>query len=143
MELRGVVNNISVYDDFAHHPTAIATTLQGLRDKVGAAQRIIAVVELRSNTMRRGIFKDQLAASLQLADFAIVCHPQQSTAGLSDALIASLICEHNRICASADEVLDTLLNRVQPGDHIVIMSNGGFADIHRRLLSALGTSPPL
>jgi UDP-N-acetylmuramate: L-alanyl-gamma-D-glutamyl-meso-diaminopimelate ligase len=143
MELRGVVNHIRVYDDFAHHPTAIATTLQGLRERVGSDQRIIAVLELRSNTMRSGIFNEQLVESLQQADLSLICyHKKHQSEVLSDVLSEQLTSASSRVCPSADAVLDALLNLVQPGDHVVIMSNGGFADIHQRLLSALGANPP-
>ncbi len=134
MELRGQVAGISVYDDFAHHPTAIATTLQGLRARVGA-ERIIAVLEPRSNTMRMGVHADQLAASLQAADRVLVYASDelewdagQVFQGLND---------RTRLFASVDAIVAALGSEARSGDHILIMSNGGFGGIHQRLLDLL------
>ena len=137
MELRGTVGSgaqaIRVYDDFAHHPTAIRTTLDGLRRRVPEG-RLLAVFEPRSNTMKLGAMKSQLPWSLALADLAF-CH----TAGLdwdaADAL--SPMGERARTAASIDEVVAQIKSAVLPGDHIVCMINGGFGGIHQTLLNAL------
>ena len=134
MELRGTVANIHVYDDFAHHPTAIRTTLDGLRQRVGQSQRILAVFEPRSNTMKLGTMKAQLPWSLKEADLAF-CH----TAGLdwnaAEALEA--LGDAAWTADSVDTVVQQVMAQVRPGDHIVCMSNGGFGCIHGKLLAAL------
>ena len=128
LELRGVVNDISVYDDFAHHPTAIAATLNALRHRV-EQQRIIAVVEFRSNTMKMGIHNNQIVAALNIADEIILYNQFDLSEALPNATPfdnVSLIIKH-------------LVSIVKNGDHIVIMSNGGFDNIHERLLVNLET----
>lgn len=138
MELRGTVNGVAVYDDFAHHPTAIRTTLDGLRRKLGEEARILAVFEPRSNTMKLGTMKSQLPWSLENADL-VFCH----TAGLdwdaAEALAPLGVGPGRRAQVAGD--IDTLLAQVkaaaQPGDHVVCMSNGGFGGIHAKLLAAL------
>ncbi|MCL5740449.1 MAG: UDP-N-acetylmuramate:L-alanyl-gamma-D-glutamyl-meso-diaminopimelate ligase [Betaproteobacteria bacterium] len=138
MELRGTVNGIAVYDDFAHHPTALRTTLDGLRRSLGADARILAVFEPRSNTMKLGAMKSQLPWALENADLAF-CH----TAGLdwdaAEALAPLGVGPGQR--AQTAPNIDTLVSQVQqaakPGDHIVCMSNGGFGGVHDRLLRAL------
>ncbi len=138
MELRGTVNGIEVYDDFAHHPTAIRTTLDGLRRKLGAQARILAVFEPRSNTMKLGTMKSQLPWSLESADL-VFCH----TAGLdwdaAEALESMGVGPGQRAQVAGD--IETLIAQitavVRPGDHIVCMSNGGFDGIHAKLLQAL------
>ena len=138
MELRGTVNGIAVYDDFAHHPTALRTTLDGLRRSLGADARILAVFEPRSNTMKLGAMKSQLPWALENADLAF-CH----TAGLdwdaAEALAPLGVGPGQRAQTAPD--IDTLVSQVQqaakPGDHIVCMSNGGFGGVHDRLLRAL------
>ena len=138
MELRGTVNGIEVYDDFAHHPTAIRTTLDGLRRKLGAQARILAVFEPRSNTMKLGTMKSQLPWSLERADL-VFCH----TAGLdwdaAEALESMGVGPGQRAQVAGD--IETLIAQitavVRPGDHIVCMSNGGFGGIHAKLLQAL------
>ncbi|MBA5638891.1 UDP-N-acetylmuramate:L-alanyl-gamma-D-glutamyl-meso-diaminopimelate ligase [Duganella sp. LX20W] len=136
MEVRGVVNEVTVYDDFAHHPTAIATTVGGLRQKLGQASRILAVLEPRSNTMKLGAMKDALPGSLGDADLVFGYGSQQALGwSLGDAL-APL---GQR--ASAYEDLDALVAAIaaaaRPGDHIVVMSNGGFGGVHQKILQAL------
>jgi UDP-N-acetylmuramate: L-alanyl-gamma-D-glutamyl-meso-diaminopimelate ligase len=133
METRGTVGGVTVYDDFAHHPSAIRTTLDGLRRKVGKA-RIIAVFEPRSNTMKLGAMAAQLPWSLQSADFAL-CH----AGGLGWDVRAALapMGERAQVADSIDEALQTLKNLAQPGDHIVCMSNGSFGGIHAKLLDML------
>ncbi len=133
LELRGEVGGVRVYDDFAHHPTAIATTLAALRQRVGG-QRIIAVFEPRSNTMRRGVHRDTLAASFAAADRLLVLAPDDLGWEI-DALDYPLPAA---FAPTVEGVLTRLLATVRPGDHIVIMSNGGFGGLHQRLLEALG-----
>lgn len=134
MELRGVANGISVYDDFAHHPTAIRTTIDGLRRKIGPNARILAVFEPRSNTMKLGTMKAQLPWSLEEADQAF-CH----SAGLDWSPAEALVEMSTRAVVSDN--LDTLIQRIKqtahPGDHILCMSNGSFGGIHQKLLNAL------
>ena len=140
MEVRGVVNDITVFDDFAHHPTAIATTVGGLRQKVqkiGAGGRILAVLEPRSNTMKLGAMKDALPGSLVDADlvFGFGSHDALGWS-LADAL-APLGAK-----AASFEQLDALVAAVagaaRPGDQVLVMSNGGFGGVHQKLLEALG-----
>ncbi|HGH5991593.1 UDP-N-acetylmuramate:L-alanyl-gamma-D-glutamyl-meso-diaminopimelate ligase [Morganella morganii] len=135
LELRGKVNGISVYDDFAHHPTAILATLQALRSKVGGTARILVVLEPRSNTMKMGISKDDIAPALGRADEVFIFQP---------ANIPWLVSEITERCVqpaywSGD--LDALTNMVaehaQPGDHILVMSNGSFGGIHDKLMEKL------
>jgi UDP-N-acetylmuramate: L-alanyl-gamma-D-glutamyl-meso-diaminopimelate ligase len=138
MEVRGCVRGITVYDDFAHHPTAIRTTIDGLRhqlDREGRQQeRIWAVFEPRSNTMKLGAMKAQLPWSLAHADHAL-CH----AAGLGWDATAALAPMGARasVAHSIDEAVTQLVRQVQAGDHVVCMSNGGFGGIHQRLLDAL------
>jgi UDP-N-acetylmuramate: L-alanyl-gamma-D-glutamyl-meso-diaminopimelate ligase len=133
MEVRGTVRGITLYDDFAHHPTAIATTVAGLRRKIGPA-RILAVLEPRSNTMKLGTMKSQLPESLSQAD-AVYCYAGQLgwDAGAALAPLGER--------AVVTEDLDTLVERIaataRPGDHILVMSNGGFGGIHDKLLRRL------
>jgi UDP-N-acetylmuramate: L-alanyl-gamma-D-glutamyl-meso-diaminopimelate ligase len=133
MEVRGTVGGITVYDDFAHHPTAIRTTVDGLRRKVGA-QRIIAVFEPRSNTMKLGAMKAQLPWSLEHADLSF-CH----SGGLDwDAVqVLAPMGDKARVSGSIDGLVRELALAAKPGDHILCMSNGGFGDIHAKLLRAL------
>jgi UDP-N-acetylmuramate: L-alanyl-gamma-D-glutamyl-meso-diaminopimelate ligase len=133
MEVRGSVNGITVYDDFAHHPTAIATTLAGLRGKVGAA-RILAVLEPRSNTMKLGVMKDALPASLEDAD-RVFCYG--ANLGWDAAAALAPLGEKASTHDDLAQLVDTLIDLAQPGDHILVMSNGGFGGIHEKLLAAL------
>jgi UDP-N-acetylmuramate: L-alanyl-gamma-D-glutamyl-meso-diaminopimelate ligase len=134
MEVRGEVNGITVYDDFAHHPTAITTTIAGLRKKVGAA-RILAVLDPRSNTMKRGVWANELAASLADAQW-VFCYtlglgdwnPQAALAPLGDRLFLS---------DQVDAHVEAIVRTAQPGDHVLVMSNGGFGGIHEKLLKRL------
>ncbi|MFC5498682.1 UDP-N-acetylmuramate:L-alanyl-gamma-D-glutamyl-meso-diaminopimelate ligase [Caenimonas terrae] len=136
METLGVVNGITVYDDFAHHPTAIRTTVDGLRRKIGA-QRILAVFEPRSNTMKLGTMKSQLPWSLEQADLAF-CHsgglgwdPREPLAPMGARAM---------VAGSVDELLQQVLREARPGDHVLCMSNGGFGGFHARLLAALAAA---
>ena len=135
MELRGTVNGVAVYDDFAHHPTAIRTTLDGLRRRLGTAGRILAVFEPRSNTMKLGAIKAQLPWALETADQSF-CH----TAGLDWDAAAALAPLGTRAHTASDitPLVEQVCAAAQAGDHIVCMSNGGFGGIHARLLAALG-----
>jgi len=134
MEVRGVVNGITVYDDFAHHPTAIDTTIDGLRRRIGGA-RLIAVLEPRSNTMKLGTHRDALANSLSKADQVWLYQGpgvQWDVAGS----VASLGTRAN-VSRDLDELIATLAQTAARGDHVLIMSNGGFGGIHTKLLKAL------
>jgi UDP-N-acetylmuramate: L-alanyl-gamma-D-glutamyl-meso-diaminopimelate ligase len=133
MQVRGEAAGVKVYDDFAHHPTAIRTTLEGLRQRVGKA-RILAVLEPRSNTMKRGIMKDELPASLAYADRVFVY-----TSGLgwdARALFAPLG-ERARCEDELDSLLARIAGEARAGDHVLVMSNGGFGGIHEKLLARL------
>ncbi len=134
MEIKGTARGITVYDDFAHHPTAIAATLAGLRDKVGSA-RILAVLEPRSNTMKLGTMKAALAGSLKDAD-AVYCYAGGVDWDVSAALapLGAKACTENNLDALAARIADA----AQPGDHILVMSNGGFGGIHGKILDLLG-----
>lgn len=133
MEVRGVVNDITVYDDFAHHPTAITTTLDGLRRKVGD-KRIIAILEPRSNTMKQGVHTETLADSLQLADYVFALQPDNLGWDLPKALN---VLKHSDVENNVDDILDKVVAMLKPNDHVLIMSNGGFAGIHQKLLDML------
>ncbi len=133
MEVRGTINGITVYDDFAHHPTAIATTVEGLRRKVGSA-RILAVLEPRSNTMKLGVMKNALPASLKDAD-AVFCYSanlgwdaRESLAPLGDKAIVK---------DDLNELVAAIAAVAQPGDQVLVMSNGSFGGIHEKLLQGL------
>ncbi len=136
MEVRGSVNGITVYDDFAHHPTAIRTTVDGLRRQTGKGARILAVFEPRSNTMKLGTMKAQLPWSLDDADLAF-CH-----AGGLDWDARAALAPMGARAQVADDI-DTLVGQVtaaaKPGDHILCMSNGGFGGVHAKLLQSLQT----
>ncbi|HAA97598.1 MAG TPA: UDP-N-acetylmuramate:L-alanyl-gamma-D-glutamyl-meso-diaminopimelate ligase [Alteromonas macleodii] len=134
MEVKGEVNNITLYDDFAHHPTAIATTLDGLRKKVGNA-RILAVLEPRSNTMKMGVHKDTLANSWQKADKVYLYEPEGMDWSLVDSVADSNAPTH--CFRDVEKIVQGVCNVAQPGDHILVMSNGGFEGIHGRILDAL------
>ena len=173
MEVRGVAGGITIYDDFAHNPTAIAATLEGLRAKVNSGPpptgrgqsrtstagalpasgvastpegaepappsggRILAVLEPRSNTMKAGVMKDRLAASLAGAD-RVYCY----SAGLQWDAVAALapLGAKAEAYADFDRLLAAVARAAKPGDHIVIMSNGGFGGIHEKLLARLAKS---
>jgi UDP-N-acetylmuramate: L-alanyl-gamma-D-glutamyl-meso-diaminopimelate ligase len=134
LEVRGKVRGITVYDDFAHHPTAIATTLAALRARVGDA-RIFAVLELRSNTMRMGVHRDSLGGSLSLADQVLLLRPEGLNWNL-DRVISTLK-GRGQTYLSVEAILETLVAEARPNDHVLIMSNGGFGNIHARLLERL------
>ncbi len=135
LEVRGMARDVTVYDDFAHHPTAIATTLAGLRARVGA-QPIIAVLEPRSNTMKLGVFKDSLAPALALADGVVLY--QAPDLGWDLGAVAATLGARAQVCHSLDDTLSAIQAQAAPGTQVLIMSNGGFGGIHERLLQALG-----
>ena len=134
MEVRGTVAGVTVYDDFAHHPTAIRTTLDGLRKQVGHGQRILAIFEPRSNTMKLGTMKAQLPWSLAQADLSF-CHSGgldwDASAALSEMGSKALV------AGNIDSLVQQVMAQVQTGDHLLCMSNGGFGGVHDKLLKAL------
>jgi UDP-N-acetylmuramate: L-alanyl-gamma-D-glutamyl-meso-diaminopimelate ligase len=134
MEVRGVIDGITVYDDFAHHPTAIENTLKGLRARVGA-QRILAVLEPRSNTMKLGVHREQLAPALEVADKSWFFAPEDLGWDLKGAV--SSMGDRVSLARSIDELVQELAKEARPGDHVLIMSNGGFGGLHDKLLAAL------
>ena len=134
MELRAEIDGMHVYDDFAHHPTAIETTLQGLRRQVGDA-RIVAVLEPRSNTMRMGIHAESLPASLETADEILIFSPP-SLEWDADPVFAPLG-EKAQIHDQTESIVNWMRRNARPGDQILIMSNGGFEGIHQRIVDAL------
>lgn len=140
METRGTINGVTVYDDFAHHPTAIQTTLEGLRAKVGT-ERILAVLEPRSNTMKLGTMAARLPAALAAADLVFCFGQKEGKQALGwdpTEVLASLgtrLQAHDQL----DALVQALASQARSGDHIVVMSNGGFGGIHTKLLEALAT----
>jgi len=138
MEVRGVVNNITVYDDFAHHPTAIATTLAGLRKKIGAG-RILAVLEPRSNTMKLGSMKAALPQALEQADLVFAYGAADGKDALGWDLAQALASLGTRALSFHDLTMlqNAIVSAAQRGDHILIMSNGGFGGIHQKVLDQL------
>jgi UDP-N-acetylmuramate: L-alanyl-gamma-D-glutamyl-meso-diaminopimelate ligase len=134
MELRGEVNDIKIYDDFAHHPTAIATTLQGLRAQTDKG-RILAVLEPRSNTLQMGVHAGQLADALQDADQIYLYAPPE-LAWRPEQVLHNLG-KRLHVARDTDQLLRRIVADAQPNDTILVMSNGGFANIHGRLLASL------
>jgi len=136
METRGVVNGVTVYDDFAHHPTAIASTLDGLRGKADGG-RMVAVIEPRSNTMKLGVMKDRLAGSLGAAD-RVFCY----SAGLAWDAAAALapLGAKATVLPDLGALVEAIAAESRAGDHVIIMSNGGFGGIHEKLLARLARS---
>jgi UDP-N-acetylmuramate: L-alanyl-gamma-D-glutamyl-meso-diaminopimelate ligase len=135
MELRGTIAGVKVYDDFAHHPTAIATTIEGLRRRVGL-ERIIAVLEPRSHTMRVGTHRDTLADSLRGADSVWLYAPPDlgwDAQGSLDSLKGKAHVAHD-----LEALVAGLSGELHSGDHALLMSNGGFGGLHERLLESLG-----
>jgi UDP-N-acetylmuramate: L-alanyl-gamma-D-glutamyl-meso-diaminopimelate ligase len=133
MELRGRVAGVALYDDFAHHPTAIATTLDGLR-RSEPRGRILAVLEPRSNTMKLGTMKAQLPASLAQAD-QVFCFAANLGWDPAEALLP--LGERAQVHDEIGALVDAVARAARPGDHVVVMSNGGFGGVHARLLDAL------
>ena len=140
MELIGDVNNVLVFDDFAHHPTAISTTLDGAKKKL-AGRRIWAIIEPRSNTMKMGIHQDSLAQSATLADYTLWYEPTGLEWGLKEVIERATttheVTDSQQVLNSIEAIIEHITTHVQKNDAIVIMSNGGFEGIHERLLAAL------
>jgi len=134
LELRGTVGGVAVYDDFAHHPTAIATTLEGVRRAAGSG-RVIAVLEPRSNTMKLGTHRTALAESLRGADRVFVYQSPEVSWDVGEALqpLGALAEVHEDL----DRLTAALVSESRPGDRLVLMSNGAFGGLHERLLAAL------
>ncbi len=134
LELRGVVNGISIYDDFAHHPTAITTTIDALRKKVGK-EKILAILECGSYTMRTGVHRDHLAEALSQADHAYLLQPKDLTWNLAESVANANI--PIEVFSTVDQIIQALKKATKPSDHILIMSNSGFGGIHTKLTQAL------
>jgi UDP-N-acetylmuramate: L-alanyl-gamma-D-glutamyl-meso-diaminopimelate ligase len=139
LELRGEVRGVRVYDDFAHHPTAIATTLDGLRRRVGPAARIIAVLEPRSHTMRMGVHRDTLAPSLASADQVWLYTPPDL--GWDTGAVLAAFGPRGHSAGEVAALARELARASRAGDHVLIMSNGGFGGLHERLLTELRATP--
>jgi UDP-N-acetylmuramate: L-alanyl-gamma-D-glutamyl-meso-diaminopimelate ligase len=135
LEQLGEARGVTVYDDFAHHPTAIRTTLEGLRARVGAA-RIVVAMEPRSNSMRLGAHSDQIAPSLDESNCTVFLH-RPELAWDAGKVVAALKNQGEAV-NSVDALLARLRELVRPGDHLVFMSNGGFEGAPRRALAVLG-----
>jgi UDP-N-acetylmuramate: L-alanyl-gamma-D-glutamyl-meso-diaminopimelate ligase len=133
MQLKGQARGVTVYDDFAHHPTAIRTTLEGLRQRVGKA-RILAVLDPRSNTMKRGVMKDALPPSFAQADRVYI---YTSGIGWDARSLFALLGARARCEEDLDPLIEAIAAEARAGDHVLIMSNGGFGGIHEKLLARL------
>jgi UDP-N-acetylmuramate: L-alanyl-gamma-D-glutamyl-meso-diaminopimelate ligase len=134
LEIIGEHQGVTLYDDFAHHPTAISLTLEGLRAKVGATNRIIAILEPRSNTMRMGVHAATLADSVETANHTFIFKPEDLNWELDQVVTGHPDIE---IFNSIELIVDRLVNMAQPNDHWVFMSNGGFGGIYQKILSKL------
>ncbi len=133
MEIRGLVQGVTVFDDFAHHPTAISTTVAGLRSKVGKA-RILAVLEPRSNTMKLGVMKNALPASLAEADW-VFCYGADLGWDANEALAP--IQHKAQVYDDLTRMVSAIVAMAKSGDSVLVMSNGGFAGVHQKILDAL------
>ncbi len=144
MELIGDINNILVFDDFAHHPTAITTTLDGAKKKL-VGRRIWAIIEPRSNTMKMGVHQDSLAQSAALADYTLWYEPAGLEWGLKDVIDGANAenkqTGNQQVMRSVESIIEHIVTYAQAGDAIIIMSNGGFEGIHERLLTAMRELP--
>lgn len=136
LEVKGNVKGITIYDDFAHHPTAIETTLAGLRAKVGDA-RIVAVLEFGSYTMRSGVHKDQIKDALMAADQVVCKRPVDAKWDVVEVLKGFK--QPTAVYDSVEDLVEKLAGKLRADDHVVIMSNSGFGGIHQKLLQALGS----
>lgn len=134
LEIKGEINGITLYDDFAHHPTAIATTLAGLRAKVGSA-RIVAVLEFGSYTMRSGVHKSTIKNALTDADKIVCKQPEADDWGL--AQILEEMAKPSKLYSDVDTLVSSLSKELESGDHVIVMSNSGFGGIHQKLLNAI------
>ncbi len=139
LERVGEARGVTVYDDFAHHPTAMRTTLDGLRRKLGHGSRILAVFEPRSNTMKLGTMKAQLPWALEEADLSFCL---QGNYGWSAREALAPMGEQAVVADSVETLVQQIVQAAQPGDHVLCMSNGGFGGIHQKLLAALAPSAP-
>jgi UDP-N-acetylmuramate: L-alanyl-gamma-D-glutamyl-meso-diaminopimelate ligase len=135
LELRGEVSGVKVYDDFAHHPTAMRTTIEGLRRKVGLGARILAVFEPRSNTMKLGTMKAQLPWSLEEADLSFCL---QGDYGWSVREALQTLGDRALVADDVDTLVALIARHARADDHVLCMSNGGFGGVHGKLLAALG-----
>jgi len=135
LEVRAQIDGVTVYDDFAHHPTAIATTLAGLRQRVGSA-RILAVLEPRSASMRMGIHRDTLAAALEAADRVFIYQTPNVTWDVTGAM--QPLAERASVSADLEQLVGSVADEAQRGDYVLIMSNGGFGGFHEKLIARLG-----
>ena len=143
MEVRGVANAITVIDDFAHHPTAVATTIEGLRRKVGSA-RILAVLEPRSNTMKLGTMKQALPGSLVQADlvFGFGALEGKDALGWDLAQALSPLGAKANAYSALPALVEAIVAQAKPGDYVLVMSNGGFGGVHQKILDAIGATLP-
>lgn len=135
LELYGQVDSVQLYDDFAHHPTAILATLEALRSKVGSNKRILAVLEPRSNTMKLGVCKDEIAPSLGRADEVFIYQPEHLPWLVSDVVDECIQPAH--WSGDIDLLVDMITKTVKPNDVILVMSNGGFGGIHKKIIDKL------
>ena len=135
LELLGAPNEIAVYDDFAHHPTAVKTTLEGLSNAAGE-QRVVAVIEIRSNTMKRGTHKEELVPATQHADLVFWFEPEGLDWSMTEA--TSELNGHF-VFRDTNQLHEALVGQLHSGDHVVIMSNGSFSGLHRQLLQSLSS----
>lgn len=135
LELYAEIDSIQLYDDFAHHPTAILATLAALRSKVGSNKRILAVLEPRSNTMKLGISKDEIAPSLGRADEVFIYQPEQLPWLVSDIVDQCIQPAH--WSGDLDLLADMITKEIRPNDVILVMSNGGFGGIHQKIIDKL------
>ena len=135
MEVKGTVNGVTVYDDFAHHPTAIATTIDGLRRKIGNEQRIIAILEPRSNTMKMQVHNQTLPDSLEQADQVFLYLPDEYANKFDDML--ELLGNKGHVYNNIEQLKSAVLAQTKKTDHLLVMSNGGFCGIHQKLLDGL------
>lgn len=138
LEIKGIANGITVYDDFAHHPEAILATLTALRDKVGGGVRILAVLEPRSNTMKMGVLKNDIAPALGRADEVFMLQPENIPWDMAE--IAAQCIQPAHFSGNLDKLVDMIIAEAKPSDHILIMSNGHFGGIHQKILDKLKTS---
>jgi UDP-N-acetylmuramate: L-alanyl-gamma-D-glutamyl-meso-diaminopimelate ligase len=139
MQLRGEVRGVRVYDDFAHHPTAIATTVDGLRRRVGREARIVAVLEPRSHTMRMGVHRDTLAPALAGANEVWLYTPPDL--GWDAGAVLAALGARGHSAGEVATLARELARSVRPGDHVLVMSNGGFGGLHEQLLAELRANP--
>jgi UDP-N-acetylmuramate: L-alanyl-gamma-D-glutamyl-meso-diaminopimelate ligase len=135
LEIKGSAAGVTLYDDFAHHPTAIATTLAGLRAKVGKNARIIAVLEFGSYTMRTGVHKNRMQTALATADMVICKRPEGKDWGLEDIL--KQLPQPTALYDNVDSLVENLSKQLRANDHVIVMSNSGFGGIHEKMLKTM------